>query len=199
MSEELYAAQIQEAVRKKYAEISRSAEGKFNYPTGRAGALMLGYDPSFIEGLPVEVIESFCGVGNPFTLGPINRGETVLDVGCGAGFDLLYASRMVGSSGKVLGIDLTPEMVDKARRNLKEIGLSGFEIQSAGTEAIPFHDGTIDVVISNGVLNLSPFKERSFREIHRVLKSGGRLQFADIVLKDEAAASRANSLESWSD
>jgi protein-L-isoaspartate O-methyltransferase len=120
---------IQDAIRKKYAEISSSADGKFNYSTGRNGAISLGYDMSIVESMPNELIESFCGVGNPFTLGPIKSGMTVLDIGCGAGFDLIYASRMVGNTGKVCGIDLTPEMVEKAKLNLKRYGVSNYDVQ----------------------------------------------------------------------
>src|SRR5512147_2344444 len=111
---------IQDAVREKYAEVSKSAAGKFNYPTGRDGAIQQGYDPEIIRSMPDELVESFCGVGNPFRLGTIKPGDTILDVGCGAGFDLIVASLMTGQNGKVCGIDLTPEMADKAKRNLAQ-------------------------------------------------------------------------------
>jgi arsenite methyltransferase len=189
---------IRDAVRKKYAEVARSAEGKFNYPTGRAGALMLGYDPIFLEDVPDEIIQSFCGVGNPFSLGLLNPGEVILDVGCGAGVDLIFASKLVGPSGKVCGIDLTPEMVEKAQKNLQQAGVSNYEIKLAGSESIPYEEGSFDLVISNGVLNLSPLKEKSFLEIYRVLKPNGRLQFADIVLNEDAPAAQGTSLEAWS-
>lgn len=190
---------VLEAVRKKYGEVSRTAEGKFNYPTGRQGALALGYDAAAIDALPVELIESFCGVGNPLSLGPVSEGDAVLDVGCGAGFDLIVAARLAGPTGRVSGIDLTPEMAEKARRNLLKAGLSSGEVRIAGAEEIPYEDGSFDLVISNGVLNLSPLKDRCFREIYRVLKPGGRLQFADIVLKGDLPDKVAGSLEAWSD
>lgn len=190
---------IQEAVRKKYAEVSRSVDGKFKYPTGREGAEALGYDLSIAEGMTDEFLESFCGVGNPFTLGQINPGDAVLDIGCGAGFDLIIASRLVGPEGKVCGIDLTPEMVKKAEDNLQRTGVTNGEVRLAGAEAIPYNDNVFDVIISNGVLNLSPRKEKSFSEIYRVLKPDGRLQFADIVLKEDLPDKVANSLEAWSD
>ena len=190
---------IQDSVRRKYADVSQSAEGKFNYPTGKDGAVALGYDLSAVEDMADAILESFCGVGNPFVLGPFRAGDRVLDVGCGAGFDLITAWRLVGRSGQVSGIDLTPGMVAKAMRNVELAGLTNYEIRVATAEFIPYDDGAFDVIISNGVLNLSPDKEKSFKEIYRVLKPGGRLQFADIVRKTDLPGNVANSLEAWSD
>ncbi len=198
MSDPINVNEIQDAVKKKYAQVSMTATGKFNYPTGRDGAIFQGYDPAIIQSLPAELIESFCGVGNPFKLGPIKPGEAVLDVGCGAGFDLIVASRMVGQDGKVCGIDLTPEMAEKAERYLNEYGVQHYDVQVAGAESIPYPDNTFDVVISNGVLNLSPLKEKCFREVFRVLRPSGRLQFADIVLKEDCAGAMCSTLEAWS-
>jgi arsenite methyltransferase len=189
---------IQDAVRRKYVEVSISAAGKFNYPTGRDGAIRQGYDTAIIRSMPDELIESFCGVGNPFILGPIKSGEAVLDVGCGAGFDLIVASRLVGQNGKVCGIDLTPEMAEKAKSNLMHHGVENYDVRVAGTESIPYPGNTFDVVISNGVLNLSPLKEKCFREIYRVLKPDGRLQFADIVLKEGCVGAMCSTLDAWS-
>jgi arsenite methyltransferase len=191
--------EIQKGLRKKYAEISRSAAGQFSYPTGRAGAETLHYDPSFVENIPDELLESFCGVGNPFALGMINPGEVLLDIGCGAGFDMIVASRLVGPTGRVCGIDLTPEMKERSQVNFKRAEVSNAEIQIAGSEKIPYDDGTFDVVISNGVLNLSMEKEKSFREIYRVLKIDGRLQFADIILLEEHANKTSCNINDWSD
>ena len=191
--------EIQRAVRAKYAEISCSAAGRFRYPTGRAGAIALGYDLSVLSDLPDDVLDTFCGVGNPLALESIHSGEKLLDIGCGAGLDMILASRLVGPAGRVCGIDLTPEMVEKARANFVRAGVNNANAVVAGSEAIPYDNDTFDVVISNGVLNLSPLKERSFREIFRVLKPGGRLRFADIVLKEDLPAELANSLEAWSD
>lgn len=188
---------IQDTVRRKYAEVSQSAEGKFAYPTGKAGALALGYDISLIENIPSKLIDSFCGVGNPFSLGLINSREVVLDVGCGAGFDLYIASQMVGSTGRVCGIDLTQEMVERCRRNLMQLDVSNSEVKLATSETIPYDDNTFDVVISNGALNLSPLKEKSFREIYRVLRPDGRLQFADIVSKEDCPPASICSIDAW--
>lgn len=191
-------AGIQNAIRTKYAEVSGTAANKFNYLTGKEGASLQGYDLRILENMPDELIESFCGVGNPFKLGEIKTGEAVLDIGCGAGFDMIVASHLVGVRGKVCGIDITQEMVDKAKRNLARTAVSGYDIRVARAEEIPHEDGIFDVVTSNGVLNLSPLKEKTFREIYRVLKPNGRLQFADIVLKEGVSASVSNTLEAWS-
>lgn len=198
MATHLDAEAIRRAVRKKYAEVACSPDGKFKYPTGRAGALQLGYDLSEFSAVP-EVVDSFCGVGNPFSLGPISEGEVVLDVGCGAGLDMILAARRVGHSGRVCGIDITPEMVASARSNLERARVTNAEVRTGASEAIPYEDESFDVVISNGVLNLSPSKEKTFGEIHRVLKSGGRLQFADIVLKEDLPAEVIASLDAWSE
>ena len=188
---------IRDGVRRKYAEVAQTAAGQFGYATGREGAAQLGYRRAVLSAAPAELLRSFCGVGNPFDLGEIAASETVLDVGCGGGFDLFVASRLVGPTGRTCGIDLTPEMAEHARANLAEAGAGRAEVRVAGVEAIPYDDAVFDIVISNGVLNLTPRKEVSFRELFRVLRPGGRLQFADIVLHGEADAA-ACSIDAWS-
>jgi arsenite methyltransferase len=198
MSDKLEVGAIQEAVRQRYAGVAQTAAGQFRYATGKAGALALGYDLSMVAEVSDDVLVAFCGVGNPFSLGTIEAGDVLLDVGCGAGFDLIMASRLVGPSGQICGIDLTPEMVEQARHNLEYAGVRNGQVRCARAEAIPYPDNTFDVVISNGVLNLSPLKTQSFQEIYRVLKPGGRLQFADIVLQETLPAGVAGSLAAWS-
>ena len=190
---------IRNAIRNKYAAVSVSAAGKFPYPTGRDGLQALGYDPVFLESADARFfIESFCGVGNPFSLGGIRPGESILDIGCGAGFDLFVASRLVGEKGMVYGIDLTEAMATLAGKNLSRAGVANFEIRKVDLETIPYDDHSFDVAISNGVINLSPRKQTTFNEIYRVLKPGGRLQFADVAVESELPANFAGSAEAWS-
>jgi ubiquinone/menaquinone biosynthesis C-methylase UbiE len=183
---------------RKYSEVAKSSRGKFEYPTGRAGAEALGYDPVFLNEAPASLLKSYCGVGNPFSLGEILPGNNVLDIGSGAGFDLYVAKRLAGDSGRVCGIDLTREMVDQARENLAESGMNGIEVVHIASEEIPYKDNTFNTIISNGVINLSPCKQELFQEIFRVLKNGGKLQVADVVLEKELPATLSNSLEAWS-
>lgn len=190
--------EIRKAIRNKYAEVSVSAAGKFQYPTGKDGAIALGYDPDSIQNASPGLLESFCGVGNPFTLGTIKKGDRVLDFGCGAGFDLFVASRLVGESGRVCGVDLTEQMVQRAEDNLAGINIRNSEIKKIDSDTIPFADATFDVVISNGVINLSPSKGICFKELYRVLKPGGRMQFADVMLEKELPPNLSGSLEAWS-
>lgn len=191
-------AQIADTIRHKYAQVSISAQGKFRYPTGRAGALALRYDQRLFQDLTDDTLDSFCGVGNPFAIEPIAAGSTVLDVGCGAGFDLIIAARTVGEAGRICGIDLTPEMLARAQKTIQHTGITTIETIQGRSERIPYPSNTFDVVISNGVINLSPHKVETFQEIYRVCKPGGRLQFADIVLTRDLPQDMANSPEAWS-
>lgn len=188
---------IREAVRKKYEAVSSSAEGKFRYPTGRDGALQLGYDERLFADIPVSLMNAFCGVGNPFGIEPIAPGSAVLDIGCGAGFDLIIAKRLTGNDGRVCGVDLTAEMLERARRNFQELGIDTIETALVDSEKIPYDDNSFDVIISNGVINLSPRKAELFAEMFRVLKPGGRAQFADIVLENELPADLTVNPDAW--
>ncbi len=190
--------EVHDNVRKRYAEIACSIKDRFKYPTGREGLLMLGYDLPDAGSVPEDTVASFCGVGNPFRLGAVYPGETVLDVGCGGGFDVVMARHFTGTEGRVNGIDLVPEMAEKAKRAIMSMGLSNCGIQVAGSEAVPFDDNTFDVIISNGALYLSPLTETSLWEIHRVLKPGGRFQFADVVLKDDLPEKLRACFDGWS-
>ena len=188
---------ITEGIRKKYAEASKTPQGLFNYPTGREGLEGLGYGQKIVKLIPKPVIDSFCGVGNPFSLGPIHRGETVLDIGCGGGFDVIFAAIIVGPKGEVIGIDVTPEMLERSKKNLQETSIENVTFRQATAEELPFPDNNFDVIISNGVFNLIPDKIKAFSEVFRVLKLSGRLMVADQILIGELSKEQKLSAESW--
>jgi SAM-dependent methyltransferase len=169
------------------------------FPIGPESAKRLGYDAAEVDTLPTSVTESFCGVGNPFLLGVPLPGQTVLDLGCGAGLDILLAAQSVGTSGKVIAVDMTPEMITKARRNAHSLRLMNVESVLGEVEALPLSESSVDLVISNGVFNLCPDKPRVLREVFRMLKPGGRLQMADILLEPHVTPEEVASKGSWSD
>ncbi len=189
---------IREGITEKYRKVAVSPEGSFRYPTGKEGLEGLDYDPDTLRMLPEEVQASYCGVGNPFRLGPIRKGESVLDVGCGAGVDTLVAAAMVGPEGKVVGIDITSEMLQRAKANLRATVFQNVRHEEASAEELPFPDETFDVVISNGAFNLVPDKPKALREVFRVLKPGGRLMMADQVLTGEVPSGTESMIQSWS-
>ena len=157
----------------------------------------LGYDAAELATLPSNSTASFAGIGNPHSIAPILSGETVLDIGCGAGMDLLIAARRVGPGGRAIGLDMTEAMRDRARTSAAEAGLTNVEVHQADATSLPLADASIDVVISNGVLNLVPEKEKAFAEIRRVLRPGGRLQLADIVLDSELSDEVRRNIDLW--
>ncbi len=177
--------EIKEGIRKKYKRVATSPEGNFQYPTGRAGLEKQNYDPEILRNFPEKVLASYCGVGNPFSLASIPKGASILDIGCGAGVDSLVAAAIVGPEGKVIGIDLIPEMVKRAKENLQKAALSNVTFQEGSGEDLPFPDGTFDAVISNGVFNLIPDKKKALQEAVRVLKPGGLFLLADQILMGE--------------
>ena len=189
---------IQESIQEKYKGVAISLEGKFSYPTGRAGLEGQKYDPEILNALPEDVLACYCGVGNPFSLGPVNKGEAVLDIGCGAGVDTLVAAIMVGPEGGVVGLDLIPEMLNRARINLEKTSLKNVTLQEGSAEQLPFPDEAFDVIISNGVFNLIPDKEKALREAFRVLKSSGRFLLADQILMGEMPADTESTVANWS-
>jgi arsenite methyltransferase len=189
--------QLRTAIKLEYAEVATTPEKGFHFHTGRPLAAMLGYDPAQTDALPDSVVESFAGVGNPFALGRLQPGETVVEVGSGAGFDAVLAAHQVGPTGRVIGVDMTPAMLDKARANAALLSLSNLELRQGYAEELPIPDGTADVVISNGVINLSPDKAAVFREIARVLKPGGRVQIADIVVTKAVPDAAKENIDLW--
>jgi SAM-dependent methyltransferase len=190
---------IRAAVEQRFAQVARSPAQERKFPVGPDSANALGYDPQEIDALPASVTESFCGVGNPLGLGEVRPGQTVLDLGSGPGLDCLLAARKVGPTGKVVGVDLCPEMVEKARRNAALLGLHNVEFVQAGIESLPLWDGSVDVVISNGAFNLCPDKPAVLAEAFRVLRPGGRLQMADILLHDDVTPEEVAQKGEWSD
>ncbi len=193
------AEEIRAAVEQRFAQVARAPEQERKFPVGPASAKKLGYDPPEIDALPPSVTESFCGVGNPLGLGEVCPGQTVLDLGSGPGLDSLLAARRVGPTGKVVGVDLCPEMVEKARRNGDLLGLRNVEFVQAGVEKLPLPNASVDVVISNGVFNLCPDKLGVLAEAFRVLRPGGRLQMADIFLHDDVTPEEVAGKGEWSD
>jgi SAM-dependent methyltransferase len=172
---------LREEIREKYRAVALEPGATFHFHTGRPLAVRLGYDPAVVDRLPERAVESFAGIANPFSLRPLVEGERVVDVGSGAGFDSFVAAHHVGPTGAVVGVDMTDEMLAKARATNALLGLSNVEFRSGLAEDLPVEDGWADAVISNGVINLCPDKRAAFDEIDRVLKPGGVLQFADIA------------------
>ncbi len=185
------------AISNEYRDVALNPQKGFHFHTGRPLAKILGYDDELIKTVPESSINSFAGTGNPFSLGVIRRGERVVDVGCGAGFDSLVAAYMVGNSGRVVGIDMTPEMLQKAQGASEVAELSNVDFREGVAETLPVDDKWADVVISNGVVNLCPDKLAVFREMYRVLKPGGRLQIADILVEKPVPEEAKRDIDLW--
>lgn len=184
-------------IKKTYARVSEEPDEDFIFPTGRAWALDLDYPPERLARVPEVAAESFAGVANPFSLGALEPGQRVLDVGSGAGTDSLIAAQMVGSEGRVTGIDMTPEMLAKARAAATEMGAANVQFVEGEVETLPFEDASFDVVISNGVIDLVPDKDAVFSEIHRVLRPGGRIQIADVTIQNPVSEEGRRKIDLW--
>jgi len=190
---------LRQLVRAEYDRVAREPHGNFHFHRGpQYAARMLGYDAEELATLPEEATVSFAGVGNPHRIGPIQAGETVLDIGCGTGTDLLLAAKRTGSTGRVIGVDMTPSMIERAKRAaIKAAVWEIVEIRRGTAEELPVESASIDVVISNGVLNLSSDKIRAFDEIYRVLKPAGRLYLADVVVQRELSLAARSDVDLW--
>ncbi len=189
--------ELRDAIREEYNVVATTPEQGFHFHTGRPLARILQYEEAWLQGIPEQSIASFAGTGNPFSLGPIMPGEHVVDIGCGAGIDSLVASKMVGENGRVIGIDMTPAMLNKARQSAIEASMAQVEFREGYGEALPVPDEWADVVISNGVLNLMPDKLTGLQEMARVLKPGGRLQIADILVERAVPDGAKRNIDLW--
>jgi SAM-dependent methyltransferase len=189
--------ELRRAIQAEYGLVAQHPERGFHFHTGRPLADLLGYDEMWLEGIPESTIVSFAGTGNPFSVGRPRPGERVVDVGCGAGIDSLIAARMVGPLGSVIGVDMTPAMLDKARTSTGEAGLTNVEFREGFGEALPVDSSWADVVISNGVLNLMPDKDAALHEMARVLKPDGRLQLGDILVQKAVPDSARRQIDLW--
>lgn len=190
---------LQATVKERFAKVAQAPELEKKFPVGPASARKLGYNHIEIDSLPPSVTESFCGVGNPLGLGELRSGQIVLELGSGPGMDSLLAARRVGPTGKVVGMDMCDEMIAKARHNAKLLNLTNVEFVNAMIEKLPLPDESVDVVISNGVFNLCPDKPTVLAEAYRVLRPGGRLQMADILLEEGVTPEEVIKKGSWSD
>jgi len=188
---------LRHAIQEEYEEVALNPEKGFHFHTGRCLAGILGYDETWLQGIPESSIESFAGTGNPFSIEELKPGEKVVDIGCGAGIDSIIAARMVAPTGQVVGVDMTPNMLEKARRAAGEAGIENVEFRQGYGEELPIDDGWADVVISNGVLNLFPDKTAGLKDMARVLKPMGRLQIGDILVQKAVPDSGKSQIDLW--
>jgi arsenite methyltransferase len=188
---------LRAAIQEEYAEVARDPRQGFHFHTGRPLAALLGYRDEWLEGIPERAIESLAGTGNPFSLREIQPGERVVDIGCGAGIDSFIAAKKVGATGQVIGVDMTPAMLERARASAGEGRFTNVEFRQGYGEALPVPDGWADVVISNGVLNLMPDKAAALSEVARVLKPKGRLQIGDILVQKEVPQAAKEDIALW--
>jgi arsenite methyltransferase len=188
---------LRDEIRRTYTDVSTDQDQQFIFPTGRAWAQELGYPEPELGRVPDATVESFAGVANHWVLGRVEPGAVVLDVGCGAGTDLLIAAQMTGASGRVIGVDMTAAMLDRARESAVAMGLDNVELHGALIESLPLPDASVDAVISNGVIDLVPDKDAVLDEIDRVLRPGGRLQLADVVIHHEVSEDARKRIDLW--
>ena len=188
---------LRSEIRKTYTDVSTDQKQEFIFPTGRAWAQELGYPEPELSRVPDATVESFAGVANHWLLGRVDAGSVVLDLGCGAGTDLLIAAQMTGPTGRVVGVDMTAAMLERASASAREMGLANVELHESLIESLPVDDASADVVISNGVIDLVPDKDAVSDEIDRVLRPGGRVQLADVVIHNEVSEDARARIDLW--
>jgi arsenite methyltransferase len=188
---------LRDEIRKTYTDVSTDQEQEFIFPTGRTWARELAYPEPELSRVPDATVESFAGVANHWLLGRIEPGEVVLDLGCGAGTDLLIAAQMTGATGRVIGVDMTGSMLERARESATAMGFGNVDVHESLIEELPLGDASVDVVISNGVIDLVPDKDAVFDEIDRVLRPGGRLQVADVIIHHEVSEDARKRIDLW--
>jgi SAM-dependent methyltransferase len=188
---------LRAAIRDTYTDVSTDRDQEFIFPTGRDWARDLAYPEPELSRVPEATVASFAGVANHWLLGRVEPGATVLDLGCGAGTDLLIAAQMAGPGGRVIGVDMTTAMLDRARESAAEMALANVELHESLIESLPVADASVDVVISNGVIDLVPDKDTVFDEIDRVLRPGGHLQIADVVIHHEVSEDARDRIDLW--
>jgi SAM-dependent methyltransferase len=194
---EMSQSEIEDAVRRKYTQVAEAPDQSFSFPVGRQFALDVGYPEEGIDQLPESLFDSFTGANNPQPFVDLKEGETVLDLGCGAGLDMYLYARAIGPSGRVYGVDISKEMVDKARGNMAKVGMTNTEIRVGRSTDIPLGEGAVDVVATNGIYNLTPDKEAAMKEVFRVLKPGGRTVLSEIVLKEALPEEIRKNADDW--
>jgi SAM-dependent methyltransferase len=193
------AVALRDEVRVKYRDVAVNPRGTFHFHTGRALALRLGYDEDIVVRMPESAIEAFAGVGNPFSQGALNAGERVVDLGSGGGFDCFIAAEQVGPEGRVVGVDMTDEMLQRSRKAATGMGLGNVEFRKGIIEDLPVENDWAHVIISNGVINLCADKRRVLNEVMRVLRPGGWLQFADIATGKTVPEAAVRNIDLWTD
>lgn len=188
---------LRRAIQEEYAVVAAEPDHGFHFHTGRRLARLVAYEDAWLDGIPESTVASFAGTGNPFSMGVLRDSERVVDVGCGAGIDSLIASKMVGPRGQVIGVDMTPSMLERARASALAIGASNVEFKLGYAEQLPVPDGWADVIISNGVMNLFPDKLAGLQEMARVLKPAGRVQIGDILVSKALPDSAKRDIDLW--
>lgn len=189
--------QIKKDIENKYRKVATTPKGQFRYPTGREALETLRYDSTILGTLPEEVVDSYCGTGNPFSIGKIEAGEIILDFGCGAGIDTIFAAKMTGDRGKVIGIDIVPNMLNRAKDNKDNLGITNIELKLSKGELLEFTSEYFDTIISNSVINLIPEKEIVLNEFYRCLKPGGKLLLVDQLFIGEEIKEHTARVKSW--